>query len=370
MEENRVNPQTDELTLKDLILVVQGYFWEIRKFWWMLLIGAILGFCFYLYEKATTPITYGATLSFMLNDDGEGGGGGGMSLILGSLGLGGGGGKKDSSMEKILQLFKSRAVIDHALLNPATVEDSTDLLGNQLISRYGLNKILDDYNRGAWTKAVLDADPNFRFTHDTIRNFSYEEKVMLKILYEYVIGNENRNLDALLSTALDDDSGIMKVRVATQSEALTISMLNAIYENLSLFFIEKAVEKQQKTYDVLSSKNDSIINALLIAEYKLADFNDSNRALVTVKGYLKARQLERESKILNIMYAESVKNLEMAEFALKRRKPYVQLIDAPIPPIGPTIVPIMTGIIYAVLGIGAFLAFVVLRKTFKDALSS
>ena len=369
MEENRVNPQTDELTLKDLIIVVQGYFWEVRKFWWMLLIGAVLGFCYYLFEKVTTPVTYGATLSFMLNDDGEGGGSSGMALVLGSLGLGGGGGKKDSSMGKILQLFKSRAVIDHALLNSATVLDSTDLLGNQLISHYGLEKILNDYNRRAWTKAVLESNSDFRFTHDTISKFSYEEKIMLKILYEYVIGNERRNLDPLLSTALDDDSGIMNVSVATLTEALTISMLNAIYENLSLFFIEKAVEKQQKTYDVLSAKNDSIINALLIAEYKLADFNDSNRALVTVKGYLKARQLEREAKILNIMYAESVKNLEIAEFALKRRKPYVQLIDAPIPPIGATIVPIMKGIIYSIIGIALFFAFILVRKTYRDAMN-
>jgi len=129
----------------------------------------------------------------------------------------------------------------------------------------------------------------------------------------------------------------MTLKMHSEHPELTLGVLNNIYNELSQFFVEKATEKQQKTYNIMRDKRDSVITELKAMEYQLANFKDSNRNLVTVKGYLKQLRLEREVAILNVMYAEVIKQLEATDFALKNKTPVVQIIDLPRTPILPTI---------------------------------
>jgi LPS O-antigen subunit length determinant protein (WzzB/FepE family) len=48
---------------------------------------------------------------------------------------------------------------------------------------------------------------------------------------------------------------------------------------------------------------------------------------------LPQERFARNKAMYSLMYAEALKNLELADYALKDRLPYVQVIDAPIPPI-------------------------------------
>ena len=52
-------------------------------------------------------------------------------------------------------------------------------------------------------------------------------------------------------------------------------------------------------------------------EYRLAQFKDSNRGLWTAKDRLTEKRLSRDIQMLTLMYAEAVKNKEIAEFSLK-----------------------------------------------------
>lgn len=364
------NIDSDEITLKELILKVIEFYREILKYWYIVLLCILIAFAYLFYEKVTTLVKYPAALTFMLNDDGESGTNSGVGMILGSLGIGGKKGGETANLEKILQLFKTRAVIDRALLKRIDLNDKNDFLVNHIIDEYGLEYLLDEYQRMSWKKQILDEDPNFRMKHDSIAIYTENEQVMMKIVYDNVVGSVGRGIKALMTSSLDEDSGIMAVSVSTTSELLTIEMLNTVYEQLSLFFIEKAIEKQQKTFDILSEKNDSISRVLLQSEYELADFKDSNRKLVTVKGYLKEQRLERQVKILNVMYAEAIKNLEISDFALKRRKPYVQLIDSPMRPLSPRGKSLKMAIIFSIIfGSIISVVFILGRKIIRDAMA-
>ena len=135
--------------------------------------------------------------------------------------------------------------------------------------------------------------------------------------------------------------------------------------------IEKAAEKQTKTFKIMKEKRDSIIWALKRAEFNLADFKDRNRNLVTVKGYLEQVKLERDVMVLNSMYAEAVKQMEVTDFALKNTVPVVQIIDIPRSPIVPTSKSWKKQLVIG-LAIGTFLsvALMIILKIFKDIMKN
>jgi len=211
-------------------------------------------------------------------------------------------------------------------------------LANHFFKEYGISDLVKSYKRfnliyrANWPKQLLKNE-EFRFTHSRIADFTDEENLFLRLLYEKVNGNKRIDMPRLLTSSMDGESGIMTIRMQSEREEITLGVLNNIYKHLSSFFIEKSTEKQAKTYKIIKGKRDSVLNSLKIAEFQLADFKDSNRKLVTVKGYLKQLRLEREVTILNVLYAESVKQLEATDFALKNKTPVVQIIDLPQRPV-------------------------------------
>ena len=367
---NQPQIASDEITLKELILKIQEFFWELVKYWWIIALFIVALAAYLIYDALTTKVVYPADLTFMLNDDGGGGTQSGLALVMGSLGLPGGKNENSESLEKIMQLFKTRTVIYSGLMKKVQVGDKEDFLANHLMEEYGFKWLIDEYERFAWIEQLEPYGDDFRFSHDSIDGFNDDEQIVIYVLYDYVVGNSIRGIKPMMQSSLDEDSGIMSLRVKTLSENLTIAMVETLYEKLSNFFIDKAVEKQQKTYDILKEKNDSIRSELAKSEYALADFKDTHHNLVTLKGELQKNNIERKVRILEIMYAESIKNLEVSDFALKRRKPYVQLIDSPMRPLPPLGKSIKMAIIYAVL-FGSVLsgAFIILRKIVRDAMA-
>ncbi len=369
-EHKNVIHQTDEITLKELILKIQEFFWEIVKNWFLIFILFIIAACYFFYEVYTTPIKYPAHVKFMLSDDG--GDKSGMNMILGGLGLGGFKGKGDLvNLEKIMQLFKTRSVIDKALLTKAVLNGKQDVLGNHIIQQIGYKKLIKDYGPASWSKVMNELN-DFQFDSlKTVEDFDEKDQIMLKVLFDNIVGHYDREIDPIIKSSLDEDSEIITLSVYTEKEDLTFIILNSIFEELSNFFINKAIEKQKKTFDVLSFKNDSIYKQLKIAEYSLADFKDRNRKLVTVKGYLKETKLEREVSILNLLYAESVKNLEIADFALRRRKPHVQKIDSSVRPLTAIGKSKKKALIYSsLISVLLGVTFIIGRKIIRDALAN
>jgi tetrahydromethanopterin S-methyltransferase subunit B len=225
------------------------------------------------------------------------------------------------------------------LFDSVEIEGKNDFLANHFLDLYTVEKLVDDYRyfnfltfKIGWPAKLL-SDKEFRFTNGVVDSFGKKENQYLRLLYEKVNGNGTVGIRAALSSELNEKTGIMTLNMNSEYEGLTLGVLNNIYEQLSYFFITKSVEKQKKTYEIMRYKRDSVLASLKTAEYKLADFKDSNRNLVTVKGYLNQIKLEREVQILNIMYGEVVKQLEITDFTLRNMTPVVQIIDLPRKPI-------------------------------------
>ncbi len=348
----------DEVSLKELLIKIQEFYKEVFNNWKLVILIPIPFILIFLYRAYITPKIYPAELTFMVNEN-EGNSMGGVNAILGQFGLGGRGGGK-SNLDKMLELATSRKIIQNVIFEKSIVEDNMDYLANDIINVYDLHE--------KWEKDTTGL-ANFFFPDKIIADsFNKSENKVLKTIYALIVGT--KKTEGILNTSFSQETGIMKIKVDSKSEALSIKLSKSVYENLSKFYVEKSVEKQSETYKVVKEKVDSIKFLLAAKEYSLASFKDSNRGLWTTKTRLSELRLQRDVQVLSAMYGESIKNLEIADFTLKNKTPFIQIIDAPIAPIDPVVESKLKAIFLGGF-LGGFLivSFIIMRKIYRDTMA-
>jgi len=359
--------EQEEISLRDIFLKIGGYFKELKSRGKLLvLVGIILGFIYAINAYLTSP-SYHEQLTFMM-DETKGDAVQGLD-VLGSLF----GSQKKDNLGKILQLFESKKIIHNTLFDSISINGKTDYLANHIFDLYTIPDLAKNYRyfgrffwRISWPKQVMN-NPDFRFNYADVDNFTPNENLYLRLLYERINGNGNVGIDPLLGSKLDEETGIMTLTMKSEYEDITLGVLNNIYKQLSGFFIEKSTEKQVKTFKIMKTKRDSVLNELKSKEYQLANFKDTNRKLVTVKGYLSQIRIERDVQILNLMYGEVVKQLEATDFALRNKTPVVQVIDLPRRPISPVMTSWKKAFIMGFfIGVLLLSFFIIVRKIFRE----
>jgi hypothetical protein len=342
---------TDDLTLRDLVLASRRFYHDALRHWWVyaiafLLIGGLLS-----YRAWSAAETYPARLTFMVNeDDGNPLGVGG---VLGQLGLG----RRIQgrfNLDKITELARSRKIISAVLLSPS----GDDFIGNRLIEEYRL----DD----SW-KELEPGMEEFRFTRDSVQAFNDYERTALLSLYGLLAGGEEN--EGLVQVSYNDLSGILSIKCKTTNEVLSIDIAQHLFAELSEFYVDQAIERQLKTYELVRNKVDSIQRELNRADVALAVFNDASTGMWSRLDLLKRDQLQREIIKLSSMQAEAVKNMEYAEFSLKNARPVIQELDIPISPIRPEKPSLLKALVIGALIAGILVsAYLVIRKALREAM--
>lgn len=312
----------DEVTFKEVLLKGKEFFEEVSHNWKVLLYFIIPFVASFVLFAIFTPPVYPAVLTFMVNEEEGNGGISGVAAILGQFAGFAGGGASKFNLDKILELAKSRKIIQNALFQKYVIDEENDYLGNHLIREYNMHEEWDDNKIGL---------KDFTFIHNEIEEFNRQENKVLKILHNKLIGNEG--VVGLVASSYNEDTGIMSISVSSTSEKLSIFLAEAIYKDLSKFYIHKSVERQRHTYEVVSAKTDSLEQELNRINFKLLQFKDENKGLTLRQYKSEEKALELESQKLILAYGEAYKNMEFAEFALKNQRPFIQEIDWPIEPI-------------------------------------
>jgi uncharacterized protein involved in exopolysaccharide biosynthesis len=351
----------EELSLKDLLLRLYEFWKELWRNWYLIALIIIPFLAFQLYKHYTTVTKYQAELSFMINDD-EGGSSAGLSSLLGQFGFGGK--KTEYNLDKMLELMRSRKITERVLFEKRSINGQEDFLGNHLIRN------LDSLKMWA-EKRMFGNVPElkgFLFSNSKLENFNRLENSALKTLHGKILGDEKT--PGIISGEYKDETGIIKISGATTSEELSADLVNTYYDKLSEYYINKAIEKQRATFELVKAKMDSLSTETALAEAAWARHKDANRGIFTMKDELKGQQLFKEVEKLNEMYIEAVKNFEIADFSLKNSTPVIQVIDLPLPPLSPRGSSLLIRLIKG-LAFGGFVgvAFVVGRKVFRDIMN-
>jgi hypothetical protein len=333
-------------------LTFHKYRREAFRHWWLYGIAFLLIGGFMVYRAVSTPETYKARLTFMVNED-DGNPFGGISGVLGQFGLGRGR-RGQFNLDKIVELARSRKIIQEVLLT----NQGGDFIGNRLIEEYDLE--------AQWADSD-SAMTGFRFRHDSVPAFNAQERKALLSLHGLIIGGEDA--EGIAKASYDDISGILSLTCETTDEQLAIDITRTQFDALSEFYINQAIERQLQTYNLVRAKVDSIQSELSKNDVALATFVDASQTMWSSVDRLKQGRLQREISKLSAMLAEAVKNMEFAEFSLKSAKPVIQDLDLPISPLTPIQPSLLKAIVIG--GAIAFLlvtGFLVGRRVLREAM--
>ena len=151
--------QNDEISLKELIQKAGEWFAYFKSQWKIIFLAGIIGGLLGLGYSYTKKTIYTAKLSFVLEEKG-GSSGGGLASLAAQFGLGGGGdGGGVFSGGNMIELLKSRFLIEKTLLSTVNINGKSDLLINRYIQFNKLDK--------KWAEKINLA--NLKFTSAGLR---------------------------------------------------------------------------------------------------------------------------------------------------------------------------------------------------------
>lgn len=347
------NHSEDEISLKELFQ--NGRNWSNYLFskWKLILLSGLIGALLGLGYSFTKKPKYTATLSFALEDKSSGGATG-LSSIASSFGLNIGGGEGGAfAGDNIIELMKSRFLIEKTLLTKVILNKKEDYIVNRFIVYNKLDK--------EWAKnpelAKLKFDSNKR------ENYSRAK--------DSVLGNINNIIatNYLEVSKKDKKLSIISVNVSSEDELFAKIFCENLVKNVTDFYIETKVGKSRKNVQLLESRVDSVKRELDQAMYGRASFADQNMALIRQSAAVPKLKQEMRVQMLGTMYGELVKNLELSKLALMRDEPLIQIIDNPILPLlKDEVGKLKSMIIGAILLIFSTLLFLVFKKALLNIL--
>lgn len=344
-----------EISLKDLFIKTKDIFSYLIKQWLYIIlfgiIGSLIGF-WYAYRSKTI---YSAVTTFVL-EGGENGGSMGQYAGLASMvgiDLGSGGGGLFQG-DNLLELYKSRKMIEKTLLSPYTDQNNRRTL---LLNKY----IESNKLRIAWqSKPLLRSIEFDDYTEGTSRiKDSVINTIVNDIRTNYLsVGKPDKKLS------------IIKVEVKSSDESFAKDFNDQIVKNVNDFYVQTKTKKSLQNVNMLQAKVDSVRSVMTGAIYKIASITDATPNLNPTKQsqrMVPVQQSQFSAETNKAILGELVKNLEFSKMALLREAPLIQEIDQPIFPLERQ----KTGKLKSMLiggVIGGFLivAYLLAKKFFKD----
>ncbi len=347
------NHSEDEISLKELIQKSIEWVQYLKTKWKIILfIGFMSGLLGLGYSIMKKPI-YTATLTFALEEKSTGGGSG-LSSIASSFGLNLGGGEGGAfAGDNIIELMKSRLLLEKTLLSKSAINRKDELIINRYITFNNLKE--------KWAKKPELA--NLSFEYSDRDNYTRAQDSVLGAIQNGITKEQ------LEVSKIDKKLSIISVKVKSKDEVFAKLFCENLVKNVTDFYIETKVGKSRKNVQLLESRVDSVKQELDQAMYGRASFADQNMGIIRQSAAVPKLKQEMRVQMLGTMYGELVKNLEFSKLALMREEPLIQIIDAPIFPLYKETYGKMKGLV-----IGSFLGgiltiiYLIINKLIKSIL--
>jgi hypothetical protein len=320
---NNHSADSDEISLKELIQKVKDWVAYLKTKWKIILLAGLLGAAFGVIYAYRQPITYKAVLTFALEENN--GGGGGLAGAMGfassfgfDLGSSGGGAFTGSNL---MELMKSRLLVEKTLLNPTIFNGDTISLAEYYIQ---INKLRENWNTNPEFKKI-------QFLPNADRSkFSLQQDSILQTIFKSLTG-----VNSLTISQKDKKVSISNIEVISENESFAKVFCESLVKETSEFYIETKSKKSRLSVVLLQKQTDSIREALNSAITGVASAGDNvynlNPALNVKSSPSKQRQVDVAAN--TAILTQLVTQLELSKAALRKETPLFQVIDRPILPL-------------------------------------
>ena len=312
----------DEISLKELIIKLKDWYNYLLSKWIIIILAGIIGASVGLVYALREKTFYTATLTFVLEDDKSGGGGLGGAMGLASqfgIDMGGSAGGIFSG-SNLLELFKSRRMVEQTLLKPVKF--------NGKVISYAEWYIQNAEWRKGWSKR--DGYQNIHFLPNAERaDFTRLQDSILGVIY----GDLSNN--GLMIGQKDKKISIISVEVKSVDELFAQSFTEAITKEVSDFYVQTKSKKANMNMAILQRQTDSIREELNGAITGVAIANDNTFGLNSALNLQRVPSARRQVDVQanTAILSALVQQTEMAKVTLRKETPLIQVIDRPILPL-------------------------------------
>jgi uncharacterized protein involved in exopolysaccharide biosynthesis len=308
----------DEISLKELVLKIKEWYQFLISKWKLIVlmgvIGGVIGFTYAYFQKPT----YKAVLTFAMEEEKSGGGGLGGALGLASqfgidLGSSGGGAFSGANL---IELMKSRKLVEKTLLSPIEVDGNAQSLVEYYLA---FNEIKKD-----WDEKPLLKNVSFPIDADRTK-FTLQQDSILKNLAAGLIKKD------LVISQKDKKVSILSIEMNSTNEKFAKVFCETIAKETSEYYVEIKSKKSKMNVDILQHQADSIraeLNSAITGVAAAADnvFN-LNSAMNVRRTPSARRQVDVQAN--TAILTQLVGNLELAKVTLRKETPLLQIIDRP-----------------------------------------
>ncbi len=354
--------ESDEISMKEVIINLQKWGKYLLLNWRIIIltgiVGGIVGLAYAYWKK---PI-YTASTTFVLESSTEGKGGlaglASMASIAG-INLGGNGGGLFQG-NNILELYKSRKMLEQTLL--AQVDTNSNEL---LIERYiAFNRLREDEWKDRPELLALD----FRENPETLDSLSRRLRDGVITSFANAIKSK-----VLLIEKVDKNATIMQVDIASPDEEFSKVFNENLVRKVNEFYVQTKTKKSVDNIAILEQKVDSVRKEMTGAIYSVARVSDATPNLNPtrqVQRIAPTQEAQFSAETNKAMLSQLLQNLELTKMALLQEQPLIQLVDTPVYPLKVERLGKIKGIL-----IGAFLfgflavAAIIIRKYFRNVMA-
>ncbi|MEM8906823.1 MAG: hypothetical protein AAGD05_03165, partial [Bacteroidota bacterium] len=208
--ESFVERNSDEISVKALIIRTRAYAWYLVRYWYLILLAAIPLAVTNFFDTQKIQATYNARTILLIRTNEP---------------------LKDNAIisQIFARLANSRNVIATVLLKPTEIDGREDLLINHYIATY-------QKHYPALFQPTIE--PGFIFTKTDPDEFNQHELLVFDLILDKVTTPLHDYSDGFVTIFNDDKLGFIHVNISTPAEALSIKFNELLHEALDELYYQ------------------------------------------------------------------------------------------------------------------------------------
>lgn len=282
-----------------------------RKFWLLFIIGLLAGVAGFFYAMSKKP-SFESKLTFALDAGSDNSGLSGAMNLAAQFGFNLGGNTNMFDGDNIIQVLKSRRIIESVFLSVDTFNNKRYSLAEYYIENNGLRAALNKKERTR----------NIYFPAGIQKNMlNYLQDSILNIIYMDFSTND------LYADRPDKKLSLYEVRIRSFDEKFSKVITDKLIEAASSFYTEITSRKDRETLEILEQRVASLKTGVGSSIDTRASTQDANvnPAFAAAQSPLIKQQYNMQA--YGEAYKEMFKTLEMARYQYLKKVPLLQIID-------------------------------------------